>query len=472
VYIHGFNFLPTDIRAPIEIKDLTEYMKQSNVVEAYWISASKSLPRGSSPKYDCFLASCKADSSALMPGYLNKKRYARLKFFSIKVSFLDSSLGFLFGDLEINLNVLIHASGVGVATATLRVAGKGLTTDQVIKLRKDFSTAKCNIKDLEKTYFNVSLEYYINTVVVRSILRALCKVYHKDEDQLTPCVERYIKNRKAKIIWKTTILSVWEFECDNCPSIDEAIKNHIKEFAAIATGFVKWKDYRIDAAQRDLGENLSNIEYVSYYVMIDGALHVTSKSRSFKDYEEILSDMIDLIAPIEFLYAVGALLDIYSEYANNTIANTISKYHPSENINIKELDELIRRAVGIRDELAWSLREYYDFNFIELDPSKTIFERGKERNRFTEWVEILGLQLDGLSKTIESLYDLERTRRNDETNRLLIFLGILTLGQLAADVSMYLRFSLQAVLVSIVITVALGFGFIVYVIRKRLLGLL
>jgi hypothetical protein len=306
-------------------------------------------------------------------------------------------------------------------TAWINLKGN-FTTDDIITLKDQLDKIKLNVKHiLGKQYDAITLRDFVDGAIALPLAAAvLFKDRYGDFERVFEALGRHeigtneiVEGLRDKSTTVNVIVGVREVKCnDGCFTAVNIVKNHVKEVAGILIRNKRWRDYRIDAAEEDLGRNLSSLDPLAMYLAIGASLFLGSPKLSKeieeeaagspldKDYKDAAFrlEMLTFAIPMEFLALSHKILDVYDSFFRMKREKFQERKGRGEVVNPSEYMEL-------RSELTEALEEYRDVVFFKADPYRSILEYGKEVYRLTEWEGVLRFALEELAELARTHYD-------------------------------------------------------------------
>ena len=380
-----------DLGAKVDVKELGEaFANKYPIVEARWHPPEK--PRFTlHPLYSSIII---IDRVALDPMYLELSRYARLKLVEHEADVVNSDMGKIVKKFKIEPYLLIHNTGIGVVTAWINLKGN-FTTDDIITFENRIDEIKLNIKDaFGKQYKSVTLGEFIYSAIANPLQR----------------IVKGSKELRDAIVTSHVIAGVREVKCgDRCFTAGDIVKGHVKEIAGILTRAERWRDFRNDAAEENLGRNLSYFERYAMYLTLGASLFLGSPKLKEEIEEKVSKSPLDkdtafrlpmlgLVTPIEFLMLSVKILDVYDSFFRKRREDFQERKRRGKAVNPSEYMEL-------RSELTEALEEYRNVEFFTRDPSRSILGYGKEVYRLAERVDVLRSALDELAELARTHYE-------------------------------------------------------------------
>ena len=345
---------------------LDELKSDLNIEKKEWLELFKYLIR--------------ADNELLSPEYL-RKYDEPISHVRILIEPIDIALK-LDGERDSNLEekllqetalyILLHRTGICLATLILmqkkHSKEKGITTAEIIQLKKIPPKILFEGKEIEvKDYLEKIFEELFDL-----------RFSEKPLGRLSTLV--FIKNA-----FRPDYNSEYK-------SIDEIMKNHIKELVGIHISFSEWESIDINNIEQLNFKNLLPFKNQRFYLGSSGdALYINIEASN--DYDPI-EDLAIFLSTIHFLNIMWLSLDICNSILNMEVESRINK----GKVNIKKL-------IDIRTKIHEILAEYRDIKIFENEPASTIIEFGKEVLGLNKLHELILIRLDQLDKTISMDYE-------------------------------------------------------------------
>jgi hypothetical protein len=372
--------------------------------------------------YVLFRGMIASDSRALDPEYLELGRYTRFKLVELEAEVVEPDkveaddretegrIREMVRGFRIEPYLFIHNAGIGIVTAWINLKGN-FTTDDIITLRDQLDKIKLNVKHTFGILYASTLRRFIEVAIATPLRAAvLFKDRYGDFKRVFEALGRHeigtneiMEGLRVKYTTVHVIVGVREVKCnDGCFTAVNVVKNHVKEVAGILTRYERWRDYRIDKAEEDLGRNLSSLEPFAMYLTIGASLFLGSPKLSKEIEEEAAGSpldkdtafrlrMLSLVTPVEFLALSSKILDVYDSFFRKKREKFQERKGRGEVVNPSEYMEL-------RSELTEALEEYRNVAFFIADPYSSILEYGKERHRLREWEGVLRSALKELAE--------------------------------------------------------------------------
>jgi hypothetical protein len=374
-----------------------------------------------------------SDRIVLDSEYLELGRYTRFKLVELEAEVVEPDkveaddretqerIREMVRGFRIEPYLLIHNAGIGIVTAWINLKGN-FTTDDIITLKDQLDKIKLNVKHiLGKQYDAITLRDFVDGAIALPLAAAvLFKDRYGDFERVFEALGRHeigtneiVEGLRDKSTTVNVIVGVREVKCnDGCFTAVNIVKNHVKEVAGILIRNKRWRDYRIDAAEEDLGRNLSSLDPLAMYLAIGASLFLGSPKLSKeieeeaagspldKDYKDAAFrlEMLTFAIPMEFLALSHKILDVYDSFFRMKREKFQERKGRGEVVNPSEYMEL-------RSELTEALEEYRDVVFFKADPYRSILEYGKEVYRLTEWEGVLRFALEELAELARTHYD-------------------------------------------------------------------
>jgi hypothetical protein len=380
-----------------------------------------------------FMAMIATDRRALVPEYLELGRYTRFKLVELEAEVVEPDkveaddreiqeyMREMVRGFRIEPYLLIHNAGIGIVTVWTNLKGK-LTVDDMITLERRLKEIKLNLKDaFGNQHESITLREFVDSAIAIPLQLAVLyknrygdyiKVFEalgRREIEENESIEK-LKELRDMTTATTVIVGVREVKCGHsCFTAEDVVKGHVKEIAGILTRAERWRDFRNDAAEENLGRNLTPYEHFAMYLGIGASLFLGSPKLS-KEIEEKVSGspldkddgfrrrMLNLVTPVEFLALSDKILDVYDSFYRKKRENFQERKRRGEVVNPSEYMEL-------RSELTEALEEYRNVAFFKADPYRSILEYGKEVYRLTEWENVLRSALDELAELARTHYE-------------------------------------------------------------------
>jgi hypothetical protein len=362
----------------------------------------------------------KVDGHALNPQYLKLGRYIRSKLVGLEAEVVEPAkieaddrqiqefMRERVRGFRIEPYLLIHNAGIGIVTAWINLKGK-FTTDDIITLERRLDEIKLNVKDaFGHQYESITLGEFVDGVIATPLQAAvLFKDRYEDFERVFEALERdkigmneIIEGLRNEYTTWHVIVGVKEVACGHgCFTAEDVVKRHVKEVAGILSRRKSWRDYRISAAEEDLGRNLSAYEHYASYVDIGSSLFLSSPKLGKEiDTVEFREFLLHFVTPVEFLVLSCKILDVYYSLYRKKVKQFQEVKIRGKVLNPSEYMEL-------RSELTEALEEYRHVAFFISDPPRSILECGKERYKLTEWENVLSSALDELAELARTHYD-------------------------------------------------------------------
>jgi len=443
-----------------------------------------------------FLGMIISDRIALDPDYLELGRYTRFKLVELEAEVVEPDkveaddretqerIREMVRGFRIEPYLLIHNAGIGIVTAWINLKGN-FTTDDIITLKDQLDKIKLNVKHTFGILYAITLRRFVEVAIATPLRAAvLFKDRYGDFERVFEALGRdeigtnkIMEGLKIKSTTEHVIVGVREVKCnDGCFTAVNVVKNHVKEVAGILARNMRWRDYRIDKAEEDLGRNLSSLETFAMYLTIGASLFLGSPKLS-KDIEEKAAGlpldkdykdapfrlrMLILTIPVEFLVLSRKILDVYDSFFRKKREKFQERKGRGEAVNPSEYMEL-------RSELTEALEEYRNVAFFIVDPPRGILEYGKERYRLGEWEGVLRSALEELAELARTHYEesisntqltlaanqLELAKRQNEMTFVFGIFGIVSAIEIVATL-----FGLQGVIYAV--PVALMIAYLLY----------
>jgi hypothetical protein len=373
-----------------------------------------------------------SDRIALDPEYLELGRYTRFKLVELEAEVVEPDkveaddretqgrIREMVRGFRIEPYLLIHNAGIGIVTAWINLKGN-FTTDDIITLEDHLDKIKLNVKDIFGNQYAITLLGFVEVTIATPLRAAvLFRDRYGDFKRVFEALRRHeigtneiMEGLRVKYTTGHVIFGVREVKCnDGCFTAVNVVKNHVKEVAGILTRNKRWRDYRIDKAEEDLGRNLSPNEPLAMYLAIGASLFLGSPKLS-KEIEEEAAGlpldtdykdaafrlrMLGLVTPVEFLVLSHKILDVYDSFFRKKREKFQERKRRGETVNPSEYMEL-------RSELTEALEEYRNVAFFIANPPRSILEYGKERYRLREWEGVLRSALEELAELARTHYD-------------------------------------------------------------------
>jgi hypothetical protein len=419
-----------DLGDKVDAKELGEaFAKKSALVEESWHPLEKPYPT----PLKLFQAMIAMDETVLDREYLELGRYTRFKLVELEAEVVEPDkveaddreiqeyMREMVRGFRIEPYLLIHNAGIGIVTVWTNLKGK-LTVDDMITLERRLKEIKLNLKDaFGNQHESITLREFVDSAIAIPLQLAVLyknrygdyiKVFEalgRREIEENESIEK-LKELRDMTTATTVIVGVREVKCGHsCFTAEDVVKGHVKEIAGILTRAERWRDFRNDAAEENLGRNLTPYEHFAMYLGIGASLFLGSPKLS-KEIEEKVSGspldkddgfrrrMLNLVTPVEFLALSDKILDVYDSFYRKKRENFQERKRRGEVVNPSEYMEL-------RSELTEALEEYRNVAFFKADPYRSILEYGKEVYRLTEWENVLRSALDELAELARTHYE-------------------------------------------------------------------
>jgi hypothetical protein len=199
---------------------------------------------------------------------------------------------------------------------------------------------------------------------------------------------------------------------------EDAVERHLREIVGILTRYENWRYYRMDSAEKDLGENLSSDVDYAMFVTIGTSLFMGStlldkRLKSEKKNKEIAyrSAEFILVHSVEFLLLSDMILDVYTSVYRNKFEELRERRRREETVRPSEIAE-------IRKDLMYGLEEYNSISLFSMDPDRSIMEYGKKELRLLD-------KVDALKSGLQELDDMARTFYEENLSRTQVILTVL-----------------------------------------------
>jgi hypothetical protein len=411
---------------------LVEFIDKEELVRKF--GKDESVREEINRLHGLFRAMIAMDETAQVLEYLELGRYTRLKLVELEAEVVEPDkveaddreiqeyMREMVRGFRIEPYLLIHNAGIGIVTVWINLKSK-FTTDDIIKLEKSLGKIKLNLKDaFGNQHELITLREFVNGAIATPLQLAVLyknrygdyiKVFEalgRREIKKNEIIEKLKKELRDMTTTTTVIVGVREVKCGHsCFTAEDVVKRHVKEIAGILTRAERWRDFRIEATEENLGKNLSYFEHYAMYLAIGASLFLGSP-KLIKEIEEKVSKspldkdtafrqlMLLLVTPMEFLMLSYKILDVYNSSYRKKRETLQERKRRGEVLNPSEYMEL-------RSELTEALEEYRNVAFFKADPYRSILEYSKESYRLREWEGVLRSALDELAELARTHYE-------------------------------------------------------------------